>query len=153
MTVNDVTIRPYVHEDMIPAVGLWYRAWHESHAGERHVFPIEAWRERWVQWVVPSNAIHVAVADAGVVGYVAVVPAAPWNGHVVVTPEYRRRGIGTRLLDAAKGASPQGLVFDVFEADATARTFYARCGFAAGEAVVHPRTGAPMIRYTCAANA
>jgi GNAT superfamily N-acetyltransferase len=153
MDTADTTIRPYAPDDMIAAVGLWYRAWHESHPGERHVFPIEEWRERWRRWVVPSGSIHVAVVDGGVVGYVAVVPGAPSQSHVIVTPEYRRRGIGRRLIEAAKVASPAGLVFDVFEADDAARSFYAGCGFAPSEAVTHPRMGEPMVRYTWMANA
>ena len=153
MSATDTTIRPYAPDDMIAAVGLWYRAWHESRPGERHVFPIEEWRERWLRWVVPSAAIQVAVVDGGVVGYVAVVPGAPWQSHVIVTPEYRRRGIGRQLVDAAEVAGAGELVFDVFEVDADARSFYAGCGFEPGETVAHPRTAEPMVRYTWTANA
>jgi GNAT superfamily N-acetyltransferase len=152
-TGNDTTIRPYTPDDMVAAVGLWYRAWHESHPGQRHAFPIEEWRERWMRWVVPAAAIHVATLNGSVAGYVAVVPAAPWQSHVIVTPEYRRRGIGRQLVDAAKVAGAGELVFDVFEVDADARSFYAGCGFEPGETVAHPRTGESMVRYRWTANA
>ena len=153
MNATDSTIRPYAPADLIPVVGLWYGAWQESNPGKGHVLPIEQWRERWQRWVVPSASIHVACVDGCVGGYVAAVRAAPWLSHAIVNPGYRRRGIGTRLLEAAKASSSAGLMFDVIETDGEARKFYAGCGFAAGEAVVHPRTGEPMIRYVWLAHA
>src|SRR5258706_14171197 len=101
MTADDCRIRPYSPDDLIPAVALWYRAWHECDPGERHAFAIEAWRTRWQQRIEPRAVVSVAEVDGILSGYVAVVATAPWNSHVVVTPEYRRRGIGTRLIDAA----------------------------------------------------
>jgi putative acetyltransferase len=145
---DDCAIRPYEPDDLRAAAALWYRAWHDDRPGERHAHPIEWWRARWRDRVVPQAAIHVATVDGAVAGYVAAFHAAPWLSHVVVTLEYRRRGIGTRLLEAAKGASSGGLVFDVFEDDTSARAFYAGCGLTAGETLPHPRSGRPMVRYT-----
>jgi GNAT superfamily N-acetyltransferase len=144
---NDCKIRPYSPGDLIPAVALWYRAWHESHPGEPHAFAIEEWRTRWQQGIEPYASVHVAEVDGVLSGYLAVLAAEPWNSHVIVTPEYRRRGIGRRLIEAAKTASTMGLIFDVFAADTASRNFYAGCAFLPGETVSHPRTGQAMIRY------
>jgi putative acetyltransferase len=150
MTASDFKIRPYSPDDLISAVALWYRAWHESHPGERHAFEIEEWRTRWQQGIEPQGSVHVAHVEGKLSGYVAVIATAPWNSHVVVTPEYRRRGIGTLLINTAKAASPAGLTFDIFTVDTAARNFYTGCGFSPGETISHPRTGEAMIRYAWA---
>jgi GNAT superfamily N-acetyltransferase len=141
-------IRPYMPDDLVPAVDLWHQAWHDARPGEVHVYSIEQWRDRWRERLAPGSTIHVATLSGAVVGYVAEYSAKPWFSHVVVKPECRRRGIGTRLVETAKEASRAGLIFDVFVNDILSHAFYVRCGFTPGETVADPRTGLPMVRYT-----
>jgi len=84
---------------------------------------------RWVHNVVLAEAA-VWVAEDGdgtVVGYAAV--EGEWLEHLYLLPDARRRGIGTRLLAAAKAHRPQGLDLHVFQRNTDARAFYARHGF------------------------
>jgi ribosomal protein S18 acetylase RimI-like enzyme len=82
----------------------------------------------WVREVVlPSYDVHVAEADGRVVGYAALSP------HVLeqlyVLPAFQGMGIGTSLLDLAKGARPDGFQLWVFQRNVRARRFYEARGF------------------------
>jgi GNAT superfamily N-acetyltransferase len=45
--------------------------------------------------------------------------------HLYVHPDWRRRGIGTRLLDIAKRDNPEGIRLFCFQCNGGARAFYA----------------------------
>jgi GNAT superfamily N-acetyltransferase len=49
--------------------------------------------------------------------------------HLYVRPDAQRAGIGSALLEAAKGRRPHGLRLWTFERNQDARAFYARHGF------------------------
>jgi ribosomal protein S18 acetylase RimI-like enzyme len=83
---------------------------------------------RWVKNVVLAEAAVWVAAQAGVVvGYAAV--EGEWLEHLYLLPDVRRRGIGSRLLEAAKAHRPDGLDLHVFQRNTDARAFYARHGF------------------------
>lgn len=82
----------------------------------------------WVEHVVLAEcAIWVAVADERVVGFAALRDDV--LEHLYLRPEARRQGVGTRLLDRVRAASPGGLTLHVFERNTAARAFYAAHGF------------------------
>ena len=53
--------------------------------------------------------------------------------HLYVEPGHQSRGIGSRLLEVAKSASPEGLRLYTFQRNERARAFYERRGFVAIE--------------------
>jgi ribosomal protein S18 acetylase RimI-like enzyme len=84
--------------------------------------------EDWVRDVVLAGS-RVWVAELGgrVVGYAAV--EGDHLDALYLLAEVRRRGIGSRLLEAAKAHRPQGLSLFVFQRNTDARAFYLRHGF------------------------
>lgn len=76
--------------------------------------------------VNPDCAVWVADREGEVVGFVAL--RGSWVDHLYVRPAWWRRGIGTRLLDHAKRAHPQGLRLFCFKCDDRAQAFYATSG-------------------------
>lgn len=94
---------------------------HEVHAWFRELFGLDggagtrADRETWV-----------AERDDRVVGYLILDPA--WLDSLYVRPDLTGQGIGSVLIDLAKGLRPDGFALWVFETNVAARRFYARHG-------------------------
>ena len=92
-----------------------------------------------------ATAVDVLVAEAEeeVVGFLAMtlVPGLTgpraFIGEMAVSPEYRRKGIGASLVEAAiRQASRRGathVLVDISRGDPAAQEFYQACGFEAGE--------------------
>lgn len=86
----------------------------------------------WVaEIVLPNQDVWVAEVDGEVVGYVS-INGAELND-LYIRPGYQGRGIGTALLEQAKGRSPDELSLWAFQRNAGARRFYERHGFEAVE--------------------
>jgi ribosomal protein S18 acetylase RimI-like enzyme len=84
--------------------------------------------EAWVRDVVLRDAaVWVAEENGRVVGYAAV--EGDELDALYLLADVRRRGIGSRLLAAAKAHRPQGLTLFVFQKNTGAQAFYARHGF------------------------
>jgi ribosomal protein S18 acetylase RimI-like enzyme len=82
----------------------------------------------WVRDVVlPTHEVHVAEADGRVVGYAAL--SAEVLEQLYVLPAFQGMGIGSSLLDLAKGGRPDGFQLWVFQRNARARRFYESRGF------------------------
>jgi ribosomal protein S18 acetylase RimI-like enzyme len=116
MSEPDVTIRPATADDADALTGMWEAmtrqhmdydperwGWSDDHAA--------AWRRRFLDTVDSSKAVILAAEVGGeVAGYVLAEltrPAAIWAtqfrgeiGDLFVRPEFRRRGIGARLMEA-----------------------------------------------------
>jgi GNAT superfamily N-acetyltransferase len=83
----------------------------------------------WIKDVVlrRSSATLVVSSNGETGGFASVR-----NGfleHLYVAPQLQGRGLGARLLAAAKDESPGGLRLHVFRRNLSARRFYERCGF------------------------
>jgi GNAT superfamily N-acetyltransferase len=82
----------------------------------------------WVEHVVLAGCLTwVAVDGDEVLGFAALRDDV--LEHLYLRPDVRRQGIGTRLLDHAREASPAGLRLRVFTRNTAARGFYEACGF------------------------
>lgn len=82
----------------------------------------------WVENIVLVECrTWVAVRGGEVIGYAAL--DGDLLDQLYLDPAVRRQGIGTRLLDAVKQASPDGLSLFVFQRNTDARAFYERHGF------------------------
>lgn len=69
----------------------------------------------------------VAVRDTEILGYAAL--EGDVLEHLYLSPDVRRQGIGTLLLDEVRRHSPDGVSLHVFEQNTDARAFYERHGF------------------------
>lgn len=105
---------------------------------EQAAFP-QPWPFSAFEGYLGSAAFLVAVADEPVVGYV-VADTVPGTGRTIghvkdlaVAPDYRRRGIGSRLLRRALGVVESGGVrevkLEVRESNEAARRLYRAFGF------------------------
>ncbi|MFI9720856.1 GNAT family N-acetyltransferase [Streptomyces sp. NPDC052396] len=83
---------------------------------------------RWFRTIVLRECRTWVVECGGeIAGYAAL--AGDVLEQLYLGPEFRRRGLGTLLLDEAKRASPDGLTLHVFARNTEARAFYAHHGF------------------------
>jgi len=78
----------------------------------------------------PEAEVWLAERDDGAAGPLGLlVLEADWVQSLYVAPGHTGAGVGTTLLDLAKGLRPGGLGLYVFESNLRAQAFYARHGF------------------------
>ena len=78
-----------------------------------------------------DREVWVAELDGAVVGYLILDPE--WLDSLYVRPDLTGQGIGSVLLDLAKGLRPAGFALWVFESNVRAQAFYEKHGFFAAE--------------------
>jgi GNAT superfamily N-acetyltransferase len=105
---------------------------------------VEAWLSKVV---LVERETWVTDGDDGVI--VAVLVLEPgWIDQLYVDPDFTGKGIGSQLLDLAKGRNPDGLDLWTFQANTSARRFYERHGFIAVESTEGDNEEqAPDVRY------
>ncbi len=98
----------------------WYNDTHQNHTldGARAFFLAE---------VLPKCQVLVAQVDGALAGMAALRP--PWILQMAVFTDYRRNGVGSALLAAARARSPAELRLFTFQRNRAARAFYERHGF------------------------
>ena len=77
--------------------------------------------------LLPYNEVWVAEEGGRVIGFTGLGDDSV--RHLWVLPEEQDRGVGTALLELAKGRRPEGLQLWVFQRNVGARRFYERHGF------------------------
>jgi SAM-dependent methyltransferase/GNAT superfamily N-acetyltransferase len=145
---QDIHIRPAAPADADGVADVFLSAFRATYD-----FPLVHTDDQVRQWLrgyVAKGSAWVAVARSGMPGAEpATTPAsAPravdpadlvvgflgLEGHeldqLYVRPGWWRRGIGSRLVELAKGRSPDGLALWTLQVNAGARRFYERHGFA-----------------------
>lgn len=78
--------------------------------------------------LIAHQAVTVAITEGRIVGFIAV--DGPWIEQLYLDPDWTGRGIGSRLLEHAT-AMLTHVKLHCFQANAGARRFYERHGFAA----------------------
>ena len=89
--------------------------------------PIEEQRQWFVETVVPSNTIRMALLDDELVGFIAATRES--ITHLYVRVGHHHRSVGTQLLGWAKAQSGGKLWLFAFARNAVARAFYEKHGF------------------------
>jgi chorismate mutase/GNAT superfamily N-acetyltransferase len=85
----------------------------------------------WLAGRLASDEVWVAELDDAPVGYARLTEA--WLDDLYVLPTAAGHGVGSALLDLAKGVRPGGFCLWVFEMNTPARRFYERHGLVALE--------------------
>ena len=120
-------LRPAVPEDAAACAAV-FNEWVDATEWMPRVHPADDVERHYREHVLEVCA--VTVAEAGRAG--GGVPGARPEGMVgglYLAPEARGRGVGARLVAAAKARRPEGLTLWTFVANEGARRFYAREGF------------------------
>jgi GNAT superfamily N-acetyltransferase len=109
-------------------------------------FPDEQVRD-WLEGVVRQGREVWVAGCPAIVAFMLLVEG--WIEQLYVDPSWTGRTIGSRLLEVAKGRSPEGLQLWAFQSNHRALSFYERHGFVAVERTDGTRNQerAPDVRY------
>jgi chorismate mutase/GNAT superfamily N-acetyltransferase len=128
----ELSLRPAVPEDADALAGLYLAARAAAvpamPAPVRSAEEVRAWFRSRAE--VAGTEVWLAARDDvrdRPVGLL--VLEEDWVQSLYVHPDHTGEGVGTVLLDLAKGLRPHGLGLWVFQSNARARRFYARHGF------------------------
>jgi GNAT superfamily N-acetyltransferase len=86
----------------------------------------------WVtHTLIPKGAVTVAEVDGRLAGVMATSHdgGASWIDQLYIRPGFLSRGIGGRLLESAHAALPRPIRLYTFQANESARRFFARHGY------------------------
>ena len=132
----DVTIRPATHIDAEQVASVFIASRRAFVAFAPLAHDDEDVRGWIANVLIPSGGVTVAVAGtshAAVVGMMAVSKkdGVAWIDQLYLHPSAVGRGIGSRLIEAAKDSLGSPIRLYTFEENAGARRFYERHGFRA----------------------
>ena len=127
MSAGEVVSLEAFSEEHVRELVLMWRESFEFGVGVTDPHPIEEQERAVFTVVVPNNAIRVAFIERQMVGFVAA--SATSVSQLYVRKGLHRRGIGSRLLEWAKGQSGGSLWLYTFERNLGARAFYEHHGF------------------------
>jgi chorismate mutase/ribosomal protein S18 acetylase RimI-like enzyme len=133
---TDLTVRPATADDAEDLAALFWDARQAAYPAMPHGVHSRAEVQHWFGEVlgltprtVPmpeDRETWVAERDGEVVGYLVLDPE--WLDSLYVRPDLTGHGIGSVLLDLAKGLRPDGFGLWVFETNVRAQQFYRRHG-------------------------
>lgn len=135
-------IRPFVGADLSPAADLWVASW-------RLTMPdidFEARRPWFLQHVATLTAQGTQIlvaeeADGTPAGFVMIDPATRYLDQLAVAPACWGKGAAEALMEAARAASPAGIVLDVNQDNPRAVAFYRRAGLEITASGANPMSG------------
>ena len=133
--------------DVDAVVEVWLRS---RRASVPHIPAPVHTDEEVAEWfravVLPAGETWVIDRDDTVVAMLVLEPG--WIDQLYVDPAATGIGLGSRLVDLAKAADPDGLDLWTFQANTGARRFYERHGFlAVATTGGDNEEGAPDVQY------
>lgn len=117
-------IRKFSDNDINRIMTIWFEANIDSHD---FVNP-DYWKEKYneVRSMIPQAEVYVCETDNIIKGFIGLTD--DYIAGIFVDKLYRSEGIGTALLDFAKGIRNR-LVLSVYEKNKSAVRFYEKSGF------------------------
>ena len=141
-------IRRYSPDELEAVVAIWERArWDaQLQVEERMAWGHDSNLAHFRDVVARECEVWLAVEGATLLGLLAVGDGLVSQLHV--DPPHQGRGVGTALLDFAKGRNAAGLRLFTFQGNTRARAFYERHGFeAVAFGVSPPPESEPDVEY------
>lgn len=127
MPTDDLLLRPATAEDF-PAIADLYLRVREAAvpAMPPQIHTVDEVHAYVGGWDLARRDVWVADSDGVLVAFMVVESA--WLNALYVLPQVAGQGVGSALLDIAKGLCPHGFCLWVFESNTPARGFYERHG-------------------------
>ncbi len=123
----DLVLRAGGPDDLAAVAEIHVRARREAvPAMPPSVHPDHETRAWVAGWDLATTDLWIAEDAGRVVGYAHLTPT--WLDGLYVHPDAQGAGVGSALLDLAKGLRPDGFGLWVFESNEPARRFYRRHG-------------------------
>jgi len=127
-TSPDLVVQPFDPRHADDLVPMWRESFEQA-VGVPHLHPLEDQRRWFDEHLCRETAIHVALRDGRVLGFVAATPDS--ISQLYVRVGHQGKGIGSRLLDLAKRTSQGSLRLYAFARNTKACRFYEHHGFRA----------------------
>ncbi len=138
-------LRPYNAQDFDPLMELWVRTWEHTYPDIDFHARLPWWKERWINELIPTGEITVAVYDSGdPVGFIVLTPATGYIDQLVVSPLVQRSGLGAMLLAYAEKRADEVLALDVNQSNEKALKFYLAQGFTITGTTINQRSQMPV---------
>lgn len=134
-------IRPIAAADTDAVVDIWLRASLRAH----DFVPAEFWHQRvgdLRDTYLPAAESYVYEAAGIVLGFLSLLDNTV--AALFVRPESQGHGVGSRLLDHAKGLTSE-LTLTVYKANERSVAFYEQHGFVTQQEQLDPHTGQPEL--------
>ena len=143
---RECTVRAMTSEDLPALLDVWVESWQAAYPGI-DFSARRSWAEsRFAELLRNGAQILVAETDGRPDGLVTVETSSGYIDQIVVATDSQRRGIASRLIAAAREASPDRLQLHVNQDNVPAVEFYRREGFVVAGRDVNPGSGAPTYR-------
>jgi len=139
-----LTIRPYRTADFDAVTLLRWNSWKSTGLVLAEAEDLSFVREMVSQKITCGSHIHVVIAAAELVGFVAFYDNKVQQ--LFTTPTMQGNGIGKQILDFVKTQRPAGFWLTSLVENGRANRFYEREGLKRGETSLHHRYG-PIVRY------
>jgi putative acetyltransferase len=145
---SECTVRQVTPRDLPEMLDLWVESWQAAYPAI-DFRARRSWAEtRFAELQRDGARLLVAESDGGLAGLVTVEPSRGYIDQIVVATQAQRRGIASRLIEAARGVSAGRLELHVNQDNAPAVAFYQREGFIIAGHDTNPTSGAPTYRMT-----
>lgn len=142
-----IVLREYSREDDAAVEQLWVEAW-RSAMPEIDFEARRPWLRAQLERLDSAGASIIVACESGVpVGFVS-VDGSGYVDQLAVATTHQHRGLGAKLLGAARLRSAGPLNLWVNAANSGALAFYAANGFKETERGVNATSGLPVIRMS-----